>query len=123
MEGGAAVFAKQKQREHIEVGDLKNGSMRRRKFTDDHRSPPQALGRGAEGGGLDQGGRMTPSEREAVAVVLAHFGLPFERVYLDCKRGREQDLFKEAARSYRAIAHSMTLVEKLNAVRNNVGGR
>ena len=61
---------------------------------------------------------MTASDRETVTVVLAHFGLPFERVYIDCKRGREQDLFKKAIRSYRAIAHSMTLDEKLNAMRD-----
>ena len=61
---------------------------------------------------------MTSVEREAAAVVLAHFGLPFDRVYIDCKRGREQELFRKAARSYRAIAHSMTLDEKLNSMRD-----
>ena len=58
---------------------------------------------------------MTATDREAVTVVLAHFGLPFDRVYIDCKRGREQDLFKKATRSYRAIAHSMTMGEKMRA--------
>jgi hypothetical protein len=62
---------------------------------------------------------MTAAEREAVTVVLAHFRLPFDRIYLDCKKGREQDLFQKAARSYRAIAHSMTLDEKLNAMSNS----
>jgi len=59
---------------------------------------------------------MTPAERETVAVVLAHFGLPFERVAMDCLEGG-MELEAKASRSYLAIAHSMTMGEKALAMK------
>jgi hypothetical protein len=53
---------------------------------------------------------VTIVEREAVAVVLAHFGLPFERVNFDCLEGG-LELERKASRSYAAIARSLTMDE------------
>ena len=58
---------------------------------------------------------MTQSEHADVRIVLAHFGEPFSRVRFDCLEGG-MDLEAKAARTYRAIAHSMTMDEKVRAL-------
>lgn len=59
---------------------------------------------------------MTSTEREAVTVVLAHFGLPFDRVKFDCLAD-SLELERKASRSYRIIAASMTMDEKIAAMK------
>jgi hypothetical protein len=59
---------------------------------------------------------MTASERESIAIVLAHFGLPFKHASIDCRRG---ELYRKAERSYSAIYRSMTMDEKVAAMRRD----